>query len=245
MMPSRFSFAAMNLLLFEDTRLEEIHQALLVAYGPPPPRDCWTPLKQLVYSMLSSRTKTETAHAVLRDIERHFGSWERLRDAPVDEVLRIIAPITFAEEKAPRVQKALRRITRQNHGKLDLDFLHGQPIERIRKWLESFEGVGPKTSASVVNFSTIRGRAIAIDSHHHRIAHRLHLVPSSAGIAETEQILLNMAPASWGPEMLDDHHSLIKLHGQRRCFKLEWQGSCPRCPLLSLCPTGKEITSRP
>jgi endonuclease-3 len=233
----------MNLTLFEDGRLQEIHDRLLVAYGPPPLRVPWPPLRQFVYSMLSSRTKTETSHEVLYALERHFKSWERVRDSSEDEVLRIIGPATFAETKAPRLQKALRRITRQNGGKLDLDFLHGQPLDRIRRWLETFEGVGPKTSASVVNFSTIRGSALVIDSHHQRIAERLHLVPKNTPIAETEKKLMSLAPASWGPAMLDDHHSLIKLHGQRACTKLQWQPNCPRCPLLTLCPTGQEVTS--
>ena len=233
----------MTLPLFEDNRLQEIHDKLLAAYGPPPPRKPWPPLRQMVYSMLSSRTKTEISHEVLYALERHFGSWERVRDASEIEVLNVIAPATFAEEKAPRLQKALRRITRQNHGKLSLDFLHGQSIERIRKWLESFEGIGPKTSASVVNFSTIRGRALVIDSHHQRIAERLHLVAKGTPVAETEKKLLDIAPAVWGPEMLDDHHSLIKLHGQRTCPKLDWQPNCSGCPLLAICPTGTEVVT--
>jgi endonuclease-3 len=224
--------------LFEDQRLEELHEALLAQYGSPPERVCWNPLRQFVYSFLSSRTKTETSHEVLYALERRFLSWEAVRDAPLGDVLEVIAPATFAEKKAPALQKALRRITRQNKGKLSLDFLHGHSEERIRRWLESFEGVGAKTSASVVNFSTIRGRALAVDSHHDRIAKRLHLVPRSVSAEETERRLLAMAPSSWGPEMLDDHHSLVKLHGQMRCTKVDFEKNCSSCPLLKMCPTG-------
>jgi endonuclease III len=221
--------------------LEELHEALLAAYGPPPKRQCWSPLRQLVYSILSSRTKTETSHEVLYALERRFVTWEVVRDAPVQEVLEVIAPATFAEKKAPALQKALRRITRQNGGKLSLDFLHGHSEERIRRWLESFEGVGAKTSASVVNFSTIRGRALAVDSHHDRIAKRLRLVPSSVSAEETERRLMAMAPSSWGPEMLDDHHSLVKLHGQLRCTKTDFEKNCGTCPLLKMCPAGTSV----
>ncbi len=229
--------------LFEDTRLQDLHQALLDAYGPPAERVCWSPLRQLVYSMLSSRTKTETSHEVLYALEKHFVSWEQVRDAAVADILSVIAPVTFADKKAPALQKALRRITRQNGGKLSLDFLHGHSVERIRRWLESFEGVGAKTSASVVNFSTIRGRAIAVDSHHDRIAKRLHLVPRSVIPDETERRLLAMAPAWWTPAMLDEHHSLVKLHGQLRCTKNDFEKNCAGCPLLKMCPTGEEVTA--
>jgi endonuclease-3 len=234
----------MNFTLFEDGRLQEIHNRLLQHYGPPPLRVPWPPLRQMVYSMLSSRTKTETSHEVLYALERQFGSWERVRDAAEIEVLRVIAAATFPEDKASRLQKALRRITRQNHGKLSLDFLEGQPIPRIRKWLETFDGIGPKTSAAVVNFSTIRGRALVIDSHHLRIARRLHLVAPSADVAVTEEKLLEIAPAAWGPEMLDDHHRLVKLHGQQLCTAMDWERNCSRCPLLDICPTGSPPAPR-
>jgi endonuclease-3 len=82
--------------LFEDTRLQDLHQALLDAYGPPPERTCWSPLRQLVYSMLSSRTKTETSHEVLYALERWFATWEQARDASVQDVLEVIAPVTYA-----------------------------------------------------------------------------------------------------------------------------------------------------
>jgi endonuclease III len=227
--------------LFKDTRLFELHEALLAAYGSPPTREPWNPLRQFVYSLLSTRTQTATSHEVLYALEKRFDSWEAVRDAPLREVLAVIAPATFADEKAVHLQKALRRITRQNQGVLSLDFLHGHGEERIRRWLESFDGVGPKTSAAVVNFSTIRGRALAIDSHHERIAKRLQLVPRGASIHETERRLMDIAPADWGPEMLDDHHSLVKLHGQRRCTKLDFEAHCTTCPLLAMCPTGEGL----
>lgn len=229
-------------LLFVDNRLQELHDALLTTYGRPPERECWDPLRQLVYSMLSSRTRTETSHEVLYALERHFGCWEQVRDAPESEVLQVIAPATFAEKKASALQRALRRITRQNGGRLSLDFLHGQPVERIRRWLETFELVGAKTSASVVNFSTLRGVALAVDSHHHRIALRLQLVPSGTSAPDTEQRLLTMAPAHWSAARFDEHHSLVKLHGQQCCTAVDWQRNCPRCPLLPMCPTGRRET---
>lgn len=228
--------------LFPDFRLQQLHDLLAAAYGRPAERMCWDPLRQLMYSMLSSRTKTEVSHEALYALEAHFaataGDWRGVRDAPVQAVERVIAAVTFPEKKAADLQKALRRITRQNGGRLSLDFLEGQPVDRIRRWLETFDGVGAKTSASVVNFSTLRLRALAVDSHHHRIAIRLGLVPRATSAPETEQRLLAMAPVSWSPAMLDEHHSLVKLHGQQRCTKLDFARNCPACPLLAICPTG-------
>src|SRR5665213_4083059 len=53
-------------------KLPHIHRLLLKQYGKPPQRELWDPLTQLIYSLLSSRTKTPTSHQVMRDLERRF-----------------------------------------------------------------------------------------------------------------------------------------------------------------------------
>ena len=221
--------------LFPDTRLEDVHRRLLGHYGPPEPRDLWDPLTQMIYSMLSSRTKTSVSHAVLAALKARFGTWENLRDAPIRAIEDTIRSATFPEPKAINLKAALIRIT-ERHGSLDLSFLARHSTEKIRTWLEKFEGVGVKTSAAVVNFSTLRRRAMCVDSHHLRIVQRLGLVNKGATAREAETRIMEMAPADWSAAMLDDHHSLIKLHGQKCCTFAEPR--CSACPLREICPTG-------
>jgi endonuclease-3 len=223
--------------------LEELHRRLLAAYGQPEPRDVWDPLTQCIYSMLSSRTKTETSHQVLRDLHRRFGSWETLRDAPVAEIEDTIRAITFPEPKAVHLKTMLVEVTRR-YGTLSLDFLAPYRTEKIRAWLERFDGIGSKTSAAVVNFSSLRRRAMCVDSHHLRIMQRLGLVRKSAHARVTEERIMELAPeSSWSAERLDEHHTLVKMHGQQRCTHNEPR--CAGCPLFDLCPTGpKEIARR-
>jgi endonuclease-3 len=228
--------------LFPDTRLVEIHRRLLAFYGQPPEREIWNPLKQFIYSLLSSLTKTEITHQVVRDLESRFGSWENLRDASIAEIEDAIRSVTLPEQKAIHLKLALEQIT-QRCGTLSLDFLHGYRTDKIRSWLEQFEGVGAKTSAAIVNFSSLRRRAICVDSHHLRVTQRLGFVAKSAGARETEHRLMEMAPENWSPEMLDEHHTLIKIHGQRTCMKPSPR--CRDCPLLDLCPMGTSATTAP
>ncbi|RRA48021.1 endonuclease III [Acidipila sp. EB88] len=226
-----------------EEKLASIEERLLARDGPPRPRNFWDPLKELIFVLISARTRTEVSLAVLAELELRYaaalGNWTRLRDAPEQAVLTLLAPVTFSEKKAPALQAALRRITRQTGGALSLDFFAGQPVERIRRWLESFEGVGARGSAAVVNHSALRLRALAVDGHHHRIAQRLGFVGRSATAAETEQKLLSLLPeARWPPARLTAMHDLLKLHGQIRCTSNDWQRHCAACPLLPLCPTG-------
>jgi endonuclease-3 len=226
-------------------KLPHIHRLLLSYYGQPAPREPWDPLTQLIYSLLSSRTKTPVSHQVMRDLERSFqssdgthagpGNWEPVRDASVAEIERAIAIVTFPEQKAPQLKETLEGITAR-YGSLTLDFLAKYRTDKIRAWLEQFPGVGPKTSGAVVNFSTLRRRALCVDSHHLRVAQRLCIVPR-ADAATTEERLMRLVPETWDAAMLDEHHSLVKLHAQTLCTFAE--PKCENCPLLKICPTGQ------
>jgi endonuclease-3 len=220
-------------------KLPHIHRLLLGHYGQPKPREPWDPLTQLIYSLLASRTKTPTSHQVLRDLERAFhagpGNWEPVRDASIADIERAIAIVTFPEQKALRLKALLEQITARV-GTLTLDFLAKYRTEKIRSWLEQFEGVGNQVSAAVVNFSTLRRRALCIDANHLRVIQRLCVVPR-ADAPTTEERLMRLVPETWDAAMLDEHHSLIKLHGQTLCTFSD--PKCETCPLLKICPTGQ------
>jgi len=220
-------------------KLPHIHRLLLGYYGQPKPREPWDPLTQFIYSLLSSRTKTPASQQVMRDLERIFhagpGNWETLRDASVSDIERAIAIVTFPEQKAPRLKQALEQITARV-GSLTLDFLAKYRTEKIRSWLEQFEGVGPQVSAAIVNFSTLRRRALSIDANHLRVIQRLCTVPR-ADAATTETRLMRLVPETWDAAMLDDHHTLIQLHAHTLCTFAD--PKCAPCPLLKICPTGQ------
>jgi endonuclease-3 len=225
-------------------KLPHIHRLLLKHYGQPPPRTPWDPLTQFIYSLLSSRTRTAQSLQVMRDLERAFpgagpGNWEPVRDASSPDIERAIASVTFPEQKALRLKTALEQITART-GALSLDFLHRYRTDKIRSWLEQFDGVGPQVSAAIVNFSTLRRRALSIDANHLRVIQRLCVVPR-ADAATTEERLMRLVPETWDAAMLDEHHALVKLHAQTLCtFD---NPRCNDCPLLSICPTGQRNMS--
>ncbi|WP_263366788.1 endonuclease III domain-containing protein [Edaphobacter bradus] len=218
-----------------DDRLPHIHRLLLGHFGQPPARESSDPLSQFIYSLLATRTKTELTYAVVRHLRERFGSWENLRDAPLPEIEQAISNVTFPEQKALQLKAALEAITARV-GELTLDFLARYRTDKIRAWLEQFPGVGPQISAAVVNFSTLRRRALPIDANHLRVVQRLSLTPR-ADAATTEERLMRLVPETWTAEMLDEHHALVKKLGQTLCT---FDGpKCSQCPLLKLCPYGR------
>ena len=213
-----------------------VHDRLCAAYGCPVPffsdKD---PLSELVSALLSHRTKNADSHRAYRRLSERFETWEAVRDAPEAGVREAVAPCTWPEQKAPRVQAVLRAITASPEagGVLSLDFLAGWDALAARRWLQAFPGVGPKTSAAVLLFSGLRVAALPVDSHHHRVAIRLGLLPASVAVGPSHDRLAALLPPDWDAQQVYDHHEALMLHGQKCCF---WRGpACGRCPAYSLC----------
>jgi endonuclease-3 len=239
----------MSLPLFESATtepnpLQELHQkALLIhdrlctVYGCPIAyfHDL-DPLSELVSALLSHRTRNAQSHKAFQQLIQQFPTWEAVRDAPTEDVQRAIAPATYAEVKAPRIQQVLRLIE-QRHGALSLEFLAAMPVTEARVWLEALPGVGPKTSAAVLSFSRLRQRALAVDSHHHRVAIRTGLIPANTDVGRSHALLEAQLPDTWNAQQVYDNHEVMMLHGQKCCYY--HNPECDRCTILDLCPFGQ------
>ncbi len=219
-------------------RLLEVHERLCAAYECPVPYfHSLDPLSELVSSLLSHRTRNADSGRAFRTLRATFPDWQTVRDAPTAEVEEAIKSSTWPEQKAPRIQAILRTIT-EKAGALSLDFLAGMPVPEARNWLESISGIGPKTSAAVLLFSTLRMPAMPVDSHHHRVAIRLGVIPPAVPVGKSHAILEAMLPKDWDAQKIYDHHEVMMFHGQRCCYFAK--PACSRCQVLDLCPTGQQ-----
>ena len=194
------------------------------------------PLSEIVSSLLSHRTKNADSQRAFRNLRERFSSWEEVPDAPTAEMQALISSCTWPEQKAPRLQQVLRAIT-ERRGVLSLDFLRDMDIDEVRRWLEELPGVGPKTSAAVLSFSSLRRRALAVDSHHHRVATRLGLISPSVSVGPSHHILEALLPDDWNAQQVYDHHEVLMLHGQNVCF--HHNPACGGCAVLDICPVGQ------
>ena len=215
-----------------------IHGRLAPVYGAPIPYfGDLDPLGELVSSFLNHRTRNADAHRAFEALTARFPAWEAVRDAPTSEVREAIAGVRWAEMKAARLQSILRGITERRGGVLNLDHLADMPVPEARRWLEALPGVGPKTSAATLAFSTLRRAALPVDSHHHRVAQRVGLIEPNIDVGPSHAILEAFVPGDWDAQAVYDHHELFMLHGQHVCH---WRRpECGRCVLLDLCPEGQ------
>lgn len=221
-----------------ERKLLEVHDRLCRQY------DCplhyfhqIDPLAELVSALLSHRTRNRDSARSFHALRERFKDWAEVRDAPTAEVEEAIRFCTWPEQKAPRIQAVLRELSTRCNGNLSLEFLSDWPVEQARTWLETIPGVGPKTSAAVISFSTLRGKALPVDSHHHRVAARLGLIPAGMAVGPSHRILEAQLPSDWTAQQVFDNHQVLMRHGKDTCT---WRDPrCDRCVLLDLCPTGR------
>jgi endonuclease III len=207
--------------------MAEILDRLRAAYGAPAPRTRRPALDELVLTILSQNTSDlncERAYARMRD---RFPTWAEVRDAPEAELVDALRPGGLAVQKAPRIQAVLRGLD-----DLDLDWLRDIPSEKAMDWLVALPGVGPKTASCVLLFS-LGAPVMPVDTHIHRIAARVGLIPAGTGADAAHAILTAMTP----PRRMLEAHLLLIQHGRTTCTAR--RPRCEECVLLDLCDYGR------
>jgi endonuclease-3 len=162
-------------------------------------------------------------------LRARFPTWEALAAAKPAHVEDAIRPGGLAKVKAPRILAVLQEI-HEREGNFDLSWMDDAPDEEIDTYLTSLPGVGPKTAACVLAFSLGRP-ALPVDTHVHRVATRLGLLPPGMNADRAHVELAAVVPPKLRVEM---HVGLINL-GREICKA--GRPRCEECPLNDLCPT--------
>ena len=210
---------------------QEIVRILAEEYGPRPWRRHHDPVSELVTTVLSQSTTDANQHRAFASLRAAFPSWEAVAAAPAQEVVAAVRTAGMATQKGPRIQRILRAVAAEPRGG-DLEWLGEVPLQEAMDWLTSLEGVGPKTAACVLCFSFDR-HVLPVDTHVHRIALRLRLVPARTPPARAQERLTRLV----AHEETYAAHMRMVAHGRVLCRS---QGPrCGACPLLPLCPAGR------
>ena len=204
-----------------------VHKELLEYYGDPTWRNPLPPLDELVSTILSQNTNDTNRDRAYEALKEKYPTWEEVRDADERSVIDAIRSAGLANQKGPRIQNVLHKITQQR-GELDLDFLNEMPVEEAKDWLTEFKGVGPKTAAIVLLFS-LGKPAFPVDTHIHRVTGRLGLRPEKMSAEQAHQYLAQLFPPD---SYYAAHLNLIQL-GRDICHAR--RPDCPNCPLQDLC----------
>lgn len=189
-------------------------------------------LDALVRTILSQNTSDLNSSAAFEELGRRFDDWNAVRRAPVARIVRAIRTAGLANRKAPRIKAILKKIHAER-GETSLEFLRAMPVDEAVEYLTGLDGVGPKTAACVLLFAC-RKPVLPVDTHVHRVSRRLGLIGARTGAERAHDELAGLVT----PRLVLEFHVLLIRHGRTTCSAR--RPKCEGCPLLDLCPAGRD-----
>jgi endonuclease-3 len=179
------------------------------------------PFRVLIGTILSQRTRDENTDRASARLFARYPDASSLAAASQGSVERLIRATGFYRAKARNIRATARAIRDRFGGTVPRDFAS----------LLELPGVGPKTANCVLVFG-YGIPALPVDTHVHRIANRLGLVKTRTAEATEERLRKVVPERFWLPI-----NPMLVQHGQNLCRPRN--PLCPKCPVLSLCPTGR------
>jgi endonuclease-3 len=177
------------------------------------------PFQVLIATMLSAQTRDAVTHAASTRLFKAARTARTLAKLEVDEIERLIYPVSFYRNKARNVKEACRQIVSRFGGR----------VPATMEELLTLPGVGRKTANLVLILAHRSAENICVDTHVHRISNRLGWAVTRTP-DETEQALYRTAHRKWWPVV----NLYMVTWGQNVCRPL--YPRCGSCAIADLCP---------
>lgn len=176
------------------------------------------PLKVLLATILSARTKDEVTAAAAKRLFARADSLEALEDLSLEELEKIFYPVGFFRNKARYLAELPAVLKKEFNGQVP------DTVEELVK----LPGVGRKTANLVVAVA-FHKPAICVDTHVHRIMNIWGYVQTTTPL-QTEMALREKLPEKYWMTI----NSLLVAFGQGTCKPRA--PHCDRCVLATDCP---------
>jgi endonuclease III len=209
-------------------KINKLRQRLIEAFEVPQWRTPLSPVDELVSTILSQNTNDVNRDAAFEQLKASFSDWKSVMTAETKSVVEAVRTAGLANQKAPRIQQALRAIAEFTGGDINLNFLATMSRDEARDWLMDLKGVGPKTAAIVLLFS-MGIPAFPVDTHIYRVTGRIGIRPEGLSVEKAHLYLEERIPED---AFYDLHLNFIRL-GREVCGARKWHCYC--CPVQELC----------
>ncbi|WP_292485723.1 endonuclease III [Methanohalobium sp.] len=176
------------------------------------------PFYVLITTVLSQRTRDSVTNSSAKTLFDKYSSPKELVHADEDEIESLIKNVGFYRVKTQRIKQISKMI---------LDEYNGQVPDNLNDLLK-LPGVGRKTANCVLTYAFSK-KAIAVDTHVHRISNRLGLVGTKTP-EQTEKELKNIVPEN----LWNKINELFVHFGQNTCRPVSPR--CDSCVLNDTCP---------
>ena len=206
-------------------RVRRIRDRLREVYGMPAAPPHGMGLDELILTVLSQSTNDRNRDVAFLRAARRFGSWEAVRDAPVEEVEEAIRPGGISKVKSQRIQAILRALP--------------EPLDGPAPRRPRVPALAARRRAQDGRLrAAVRLRAARDPGRHARLARGRRacgLFREKAPFEEMHDEMLAITPRG---QELEFHVNLLR-HGRRTCHAR--RPACGECALLRMCPTGYDL----
>ena len=172
----------------------------------------------LLAVMLSAQTTDKRVNMVTKELFTKYDSLDKLAEADILDLQKIIRPIGTFHKKAFNVKAIAQRLLKEQNG----------IVPNHRLYLESLPGVGRKT-VNVVLANLFDENLIAVDTHVARVSKRLKLVGKNDDVLLIEKKLNKKFPKDKLGKL---HHQLV-LFGRYYCKAQK--PLCENCKIKKYC----------
>lgn len=186
-----------------------------------------TPFHVLISCILSLRTKDAVTGPASQRLFALADNPQGFLHLDIKTIEKAIYPVGFYKTKARTIQNICKILLEQHHGQ----------VPKTREELLQLPGVGPKTAAITMVYGHDHQDHIPVDTHVHRISHRLGWVKTRSP-EETEIALKRVVPRKYWKDLND----MLVQFGQHICKPIS--PHCSSCPVSSYCPKLGVIKSR-
>ena len=217
-----------------------VHQ-LDEQHGTPDLGNKSDPIDELVYIILSRRTREAAYQEAYAALKRQYPRWDRMATAPVDEIASVVEFSGLGRRKAQSLRHALGALIAR-FGRPTLEPTAPWDDHAVLALLCDLPEVGPKSAACVMLCSLDRP-AFPVDAHVGRVLERLGVFEAldidlaGTGHKVKQRVLGDAVP----PSLRYSLHVNLVAHGRSVCRPSKPR--CGRCPLVSWCAYAKRQES--
>lgn len=214
----------------EEKPIRYLIQNLERTFGVPELDTPSDPLDMLIGVILSQATTNANSDRTFAALKEKYPTWDDALKARESSIAKTIHLGGLANQKAKVIKNLLRQI-KEEHGTLDLNFLHKLSTKEAVSYLKNFRGIGPKTIACTLLFACHKN-IFPLDTHIFRILRRVGMIPQKCSDEKAHEILDDIVPDG---KCYSFHVNLIRL-GRTVCKPQNPQ--CERCPIVEYCDYG-------
>lgn len=219
----------------DSATIRKICRRLEAEYGNPTHGNKQNPLDELVYIILSTRTRGTAFQETYRRLKRAFPTWRKVTRRDFNKINEILAPGGLGKLKSEQILTIFDALKRR-FGYATLTPLKHLSDDEVERFLTSLPGVAKKVAKCVMMYSFGR-QVLPVDVHVHRVAQRIGLKTKRR--PDTSQDLVESAIPT---ELRYGFHVNAVAHGRAIC--LSGTPRCQECCINRYCAFPKKLGNR-